>query len=148
VQVPFHFAHRTIHKDVIALAKTYPGALTCASSGVASSGHLLCELFQQETHTSLVHVPYRGGPTAIPDLVSGRIDMLFDALPTVLPHIQAGSVRPIAVLSRQRIEVAEEIQRAWHGRRRTRASRSTCPSRSLLDGSTRSTDRRSAYAGA
>lgn len=89
-------------RDIVALAQSHPGALTCASSGVGSTGHLLCELFQRETGTSMLHVAYRGSAPGFIDVISGRVDILFSVLPAALPHIHAGTVRPIAVISRQR----------------------------------------------
>lgn len=88
--------------DVIALAKAHPGMLTYASTGVASDTHLLGELFQRESRTKLMHVPYRGGSAAMVDVVGGRIDLLIFSLAGVLPHVKKGSVRPIAVMAQQR----------------------------------------------
>ncbi|ANN65902.1 Bug family tripartite tricarboxylate transporter substrate binding protein [Bordetella bronchialis] len=90
-------------QDIVALAKAYPGAPTCASAGVGTSDHLLCALFQQETGTDIAHVPYRGGLQAFTDVIGGRVDMRFAPLPAALPHIVAGNVRPIAVMSRSRV---------------------------------------------
>lgn len=91
--------------DVIALAKAHPGMLTYASTGVASDTHLLGELFQQETQTKLLHVPYRGGTSAMVDVIGGRVDLLIFSLAGALPYLQARSVRAIAVLSQQRAPV-------------------------------------------
>ncbi|CAM3458808.1 Tripartite tricarboxylate transporter substrate binding protein [Bordetella sputigena] len=88
--------------DVIALAKTYPGAPTCASAGVGTSDHLLCLMFQQETGTDIAHVPYRGSARAFADVIGGRVDMFFAPLPAALPHIVAGNLRAVAVMSRLR----------------------------------------------
>ncbi|ARP82594.1 MFS transporter [Bordetella genomosp. 8] len=89
-------------RDIVELAKTYPSTVTCASSGVGSTGHLLCELFQRETGTSMLHVAYRGSAPGFVDLIGGRVDLLFGVLPAALPQIQAKAVRPVAVMSRQR----------------------------------------------
>ncbi len=81
---------------------TYPGAVTCASSGVGSTGHLLCELFQRETKTTMPHVAYRGS-AQLPGRSGRRSGRPAVAvLPAALPRIQAGGVRPVAVMSRQR----------------------------------------------
>ena len=96
-------------RDIVALADAYPGAVTCASSGVGSTGHLLCELFQRETKTSMLHVAYRGSAPGLVDLAGGRVDLLFSVLPAALPHIQAGTVRPIAVMSRQRASTIPQV---------------------------------------
>ncbi|ARP80489.1 hypothetical protein CAL12_06330 [Bordetella genomosp. 8] len=89
-------------QDVIALARAYPGASTCASAGVGTSDHLLCVMFQQETGTDIAHVPYRGSAHALADVIGGRVDMVFAPLPAALPHITAGNLRPIAVMSHLR----------------------------------------------
>jgi tripartite-type tricarboxylate transporter receptor subunit TctC len=96
-------------EDVIALALAHPDTLTCASAGIGTSGHLLCELFQQDTGTEILHVPYRGAAPAIRDLIAGRVDIQFAQLPTALPHIRTGLVRPIAILSQRRLAIAKDI---------------------------------------
>ncbi|ANN67831.1 Bug family tripartite tricarboxylate transporter substrate binding protein [Bordetella bronchialis] len=96
-------------KDVIGLAKAYPGAVSCASTGVGSTAHLMCELFQQETGTDLLHVAYRGSAPAFTDVIGGRVDFLIAALPAAMPHIQAGTARPIAVLSPQRTAILPNV---------------------------------------
>lgn len=96
-------------RDIVTLARTYPATVTCASSGVGSTGHLLCELFQRETDTAMVHVAYRGSAPGFVDLIGGRVDLLFGVLPAALPYIQAGSVRPVAVMSRQRASAIPDV---------------------------------------
>ncbi|OZI61456.1 Bug family tripartite tricarboxylate transporter substrate binding protein [Bordetella genomosp. 11] len=96
-------------EDVVGLAQAYPGAVSCASTGVGSTAHLMCELFQQETHTSILHVAYRGSAPAFTDVIGGRVDFLIAALPAAIPHIQAGSARPIAVLSTQRAAILPDV---------------------------------------
>ncbi|ANN65608.1 Bug family tripartite tricarboxylate transporter substrate binding protein [Bordetella bronchialis] len=95
--------------EVLALANTYPGMVTCGSAGVGTSSHLLCELFQQMSGTQLLHVPYRGAAPAIADLVGGRVDIQFSQLPTVLPYIRAGSVRAIATISPRRLPSLHQV---------------------------------------
>ena len=90
-------------QDYIAYAKAHPGKLSCASSGTGSSIHLSCELFKMQTHTDILHVPYRGSGPAMADLLSGQVDSMFDNLPSSLPHVQAGQLRAIAVTSAHRI---------------------------------------------
>ncbi|MGG5823089.1 Bug family tripartite tricarboxylate transporter substrate binding protein [Falsiroseomonas sp. HW251] len=87
---------------LIAAAKARPGALTYASSGSGSLTHLLGELFSAEAGIQLLHVPYRGNAQAMSDLVGGQVNILFDAVATSLPLIQAGSVRALGVTSRER----------------------------------------------
>jgi tripartite-type tricarboxylate transporter receptor subunit TctC len=88
--------------DVIALAKAHPREVAYASTGVGSDTHLLGELFQQQTQTELLHVPYRGGAAAMVDVISGRVDLLIFSLPGALPYIKAGSVRALALMSQRR----------------------------------------------
>ncbi|HTK02358.1 MAG TPA: tripartite tricarboxylate transporter substrate binding protein [Bordetella sp.] len=95
--------------DIIALAKAHPGILTYASTGVGSDTHLLGEMFQRETQTKLLHVPYRGGGPALVDVIGGRVDLLVSSLATTLPYIKAGSIRAIAVMSQQRAPAANNI---------------------------------------
>ena len=88
--------------DVIALAKAKPAQLSFSSSGSGGAPHLAGELFRSVTGTDLVHVPYRGSGPAVIDLVAGRITMMFDATPSLLPHITSGKLRPLAAASPQR----------------------------------------------
>ena len=81
--------------DVIALAKAKPGELTFASSGSGGAPHLTGELFKSLTGTELLHVPYRGSGPAVIDLIAGRITMMFDATPSLLPHITAAIGRSL-----------------------------------------------------
>jgi tripartite-type tricarboxylate transporter receptor subunit TctC len=96
-------------QDVVGLAQTYPGALSCGSTGVGSTPHLMCELLQQETHTKILHVPYRGSSVAFIDVIGGRVDFLIAALPAAIPHIQAGTARAIAVMSPQRAAILPHV---------------------------------------
>jgi tripartite-type tricarboxylate transporter receptor subunit TctC len=75
--------------EVIALAKASPGALSFASSGNGGAPHLAGELFKRVTGTDLLHVPYRGSGPAVVDLVAGRITIMFDAAPSLLPFVTA-----------------------------------------------------------
>lgn len=93
-QTPF----RTV-KDVIDAAKAAPGKLTYGSSGVGGSYHLWAALFTTLAGIEMLHVPFRGGPPAIAEIVAGRIDMMFGNLAEILPHIRNGGVRAIAFTS-------------------------------------------------
>jgi tripartite-type tricarboxylate transporter receptor subunit TctC len=84
-------------KDLIALAKKSPGKLVMASGGAGNSGHLGGELFKAMTGTYMLHVPYRGSPAAITDLIGGQADLIFDNLSSVGSHVKSGRVRGIAV---------------------------------------------------
>jgi len=84
-------------RDLIALAKKSPGKLVMASGGAGNTGHLGGELFKSMTGTFMLHVPYRGSPAAITDLIGGQADLMFDNLSSVGTHAKAGRVRGIAV---------------------------------------------------
>jgi tripartite-type tricarboxylate transporter receptor subunit TctC len=93
----------------IALARSQAGRVSFGSSGVGASNHLGPELLRSVTGIEMVHVPYRGSGPAITDLIAGRIDVFFDNLPSILPHIRAGSVRALAAVSDQRIGELPEV---------------------------------------
>ncbi len=95
--------------DVIALAKAKPGELSFCSSGSGGAPHLAGELFKSVTGTAIQHVPYRGSGPAVIDLVAGRITMMFDATPSLLPNITAGKLRPIAAASAQRHRLFPDV---------------------------------------
>ncbi|MCW8084530.1 Bug family tripartite tricarboxylate transporter substrate binding protein [Sabulicella glaciei] len=82
---------------LVAKARAEPGQVTFASSGQGSITHLAAELFRARAGVELSHVPYRGSAQAMTDLVSGRVLMMVDHLPTILPHIQSGAVRALGV---------------------------------------------------
>ena len=95
--------------DVIALAKAKPAELSFSSAGSGGAPHLAGELFKRVTGTDLVHVPYRGSGPAVIDLVAGRITMMFDATPSLLPHITSGKLRPLAAASPQRHRLLPDV---------------------------------------
>jgi tripartite-type tricarboxylate transporter receptor subunit TctC len=95
-------------KDLIALAKAKPGKLTFASLGHGSSLHLGMEMFKTTAGIDLLHVPFKGTTTALPDLMQGRVDMIFDG-GAFLPHVAAGKLRLLAVSSPQRISSMPEV---------------------------------------
>lgn len=88
--------------ELIAYARARPGRLTMGSAGNGTTGHLGGELFKSLTGTFMVHVPYRGSPQAITDLMAGQTDLMFDNLSSIGPHIQAGRVRALGVSGPQR----------------------------------------------
>jgi tripartite-type tricarboxylate transporter receptor subunit TctC len=96
-------------KDVIALAKARPGELSFASAGNGGAPHLAGELFKSLTGTELLHVPYRGSGPAVVDLVAGRIAIMFDAAPSLLPFITAGKLRVLAAASPERHRLLPDI---------------------------------------
>jgi tripartite-type tricarboxylate transporter receptor subunit TctC len=88
--------------DLIRYAKANPGKLNMASSGNGTSIHLAGELFKAQTGTYLVHFPYRGSGPALLDLIGGTMDLMFDNLPSAMPHIKAGKLKALAVTSATR----------------------------------------------
>lgn len=95
--------------DFIKVAKASPGKLNMASSGNGTSIHLAGELFKSMSNTYLVHFPYRGSGPALLDLVGGTMDVMFDNLPSALPHIKSGKLKALAVTSSQRSAVLPDV---------------------------------------
>jgi tripartite-type tricarboxylate transporter receptor subunit TctC len=89
--------------DYVALAKSKPGELNYASSGVGGAGHLAGELFKQRAGIDVVHVPYKGGGPAMTDLLGGRVTMYPGVPSTVLPHVDSGKLRALAITGPTRI---------------------------------------------
>ena len=87
--------------ELIALAKSQPGALTYASTGNGSSPQLTAEMFKSQAQIDIRHVPYRGSAPALTDLISGQVTMMFANALSVLPHVQSGSLRALAVTGLQ-----------------------------------------------
>ena len=96
-------------QDFIAYAKSQPGKLNMASSGNGSSIHLAGELFKTMTGTYMVHFPYRGSSPALLDMVGGSMDVMFDNLPSSLPHIKSGKLKALAVTSSQRSAALPDV---------------------------------------
>jgi len=95
--------------ELIAYAKGNPGRLVMASAGNGTTGHLGGELFKAMTGTFILHVPYRGSAQAINDLIGGQVQMMFDNVPSIGPHVKSGRVRGIAVSGPRRSPVFPEI---------------------------------------
>lgn len=95
--------------DFVALAKAKPGTLTYGTPGNGTSMHLTGVMFDLSAGTELVHVPYRGSAVALTDLVAGRISCMFGDLLVVLPQVQAGSIRPLAVTSTTRNPLLPQV---------------------------------------
>ena len=88
--------------EFVALAKSKPGQVNYASSGIGGAGHLSGELFKQAARIDLIHVPYKGGGPAMTDLLGGRIDMYIAVPSTAQPHIEAGKIRALATTGARR----------------------------------------------
>ncbi|MBV9956091.1 MAG: tripartite tricarboxylate transporter substrate binding protein BugE [Pseudolabrys sp.] len=95
--------------EFIALAKAQPGKLAYGSSGNGSVSHLMGEQFKLATGTDIVHVPYRGIGPAMNDAIGGMIQVLYDNLPTSLPHVQAGKLRALAVSGEKRVAALPDV---------------------------------------
>ena len=89
-------------QELVAYAKKHPGKLSNGSSGNGTTGHLGGELFKFMTGTDIVHVPYKGSPQAINDLMAGNIQVMFDNVPSIGPHAKAGRVRGLGVSAPKR----------------------------------------------
>jgi tripartite-type tricarboxylate transporter receptor subunit TctC len=96
-------------RDLVALAKARPRQLNYASSGIGASAHMAAELFKSSTKTNIVHVPYKGQPPAIVDLVSGQVQMMFPNIPSSLGQIKAGKLRALAVTTGKRSPLFPEL---------------------------------------
>ncbi|MGE0874064.1 MAG: tripartite tricarboxylate transporter substrate binding protein [Burkholderiales bacterium] len=83
--------------ELIAHAKANPSTMSCGSSSVGSTGHLSCELFNQRAGTRILHVPYKGSSGAFAALLGGQVQVVFDQIPTPLPHIKSGRLRAIVL---------------------------------------------------
>lgn len=95
------FAGKSV-KDLIALAKSKPGEMTFASPGAGSAPHLSAEMFQRQAGVKMIHVPYKGIPPAVTDVLGGRVAMLFTTTISAAPHIKAGKLRAVAITSAKR----------------------------------------------
>jgi len=96
-------------KELVALLKANPGKYNYASSGNGSTQHIAGEVFKQLTGTSIVHVPYKGSGDAIKDLLAGVVAMNFDTMPPVMPHIQAGKLRGLAISTPKRLAQLPDV---------------------------------------
>jgi tripartite-type tricarboxylate transporter receptor subunit TctC len=96
-------------REFIAYCHENRGRVTYASSGNGTTLHLSGELFKRLAKVEMTHIPYRGGALAINDLIPGRVDVTFDNMPSILSHVKAGSVRALAVTTRERVPVVPDI---------------------------------------
>jgi tripartite-type tricarboxylate transporter receptor subunit TctC len=95
--------------EFIAYAKTNPGKISMASAGNGSPGHISGELFKMMTGINMVHVPYRDGPRAIIDLMSGQVDVAFGSVPGSIGYIRTGKLRALAVTTATRSEALPDV---------------------------------------
>jgi tripartite-type tricarboxylate transporter receptor subunit TctC len=101
-------AARTL-AELVALAKQQPGKLNFGTPGVGSLGHLIGETFKYSAKIDMTHVPYRGAGPALNDALAGQVQVLFDNLPSSLPHIQAGRLRALAVAAERRVTSLPDV---------------------------------------
>src|SRR5260221_1631939 len=95
--------------ELVPMARASPGKLTYASAGVGTSFHLCAEMFKDATGTFILHIPYRGGGPALLDTLSGQVDLSFPTLAAALPHVKAGSLRPLAVTDTGRSPLLPQV---------------------------------------
>jgi tripartite-type tricarboxylate transporter receptor subunit TctC len=96
-------------KDIIALARSRPGQLSYASTGNGSSPHMMMEYFKYLAKVDMVHIPYKGQAPAVVDQISGQVQLAFNTAIGVLPHVQAGRLKPIAISTRERFPPMPEL---------------------------------------
>jgi tripartite-type tricarboxylate transporter receptor subunit TctC len=114
-------------QDLVALSKSKPGSLNYGTTGIGAANHLVTELFSSKAGLKMTHVPYRGTALAVADLIGGQVDVVFSDPISVLSHLQAGTLRALAVTSKERSPVVPEVPTiaasgfpgfdaiAWHG---------------------------------
>ena len=96
-------------KELIDYAKTRPGKIDYASGGSGLTNHLIMEMFKSATDLRLVHIPYKGGPPALTDLIAGQVQLMFETTVGALPHVRSGKLRALAVSTAKRSAAAPEL---------------------------------------
>lgn len=96
-------------KELVALAKARPGKLNYASTGTGGGLHLTMEMLKTQTGIDMLHVPYKGSSTTVPDMIGGRIDTMFGSAPALLPHVRAGRIRALGISSAKRSAAAPDV---------------------------------------
>lgn len=96
-------------KELIALARAQPGKLNFASSGIGGSNHMAGELLNLMAKINIVHVPYKGNAPSLTDAVGGHVEMIFVGVPTLIPHLQSGRLRAIAIGSLKRFSAIPDV---------------------------------------
>ncbi|MGH6768339.1 MAG: Bug family tripartite tricarboxylate transporter substrate binding protein [Xanthobacteraceae bacterium] len=99
-------------KELIAFARANPGKLNFGSAGIGTTGHLGQALLTHVAKINLTHIPYRGAAPSVKDLIAGQIDGVVDNPPTVVAHIRAGTIVPLAVAAKQRLSVLPQVPTA------------------------------------
>ena len=96
-------------KELIALARARPGELNFASSGLGSSNQMAGELFKLMAKINIMHIPYKGNTPALTDTLAGNVEMMFSGVPVLIPHLQSGRLRAIAIGSLKRFSAIPEV---------------------------------------
>jgi tripartite-type tricarboxylate transporter receptor subunit TctC len=96
-------------EELVRLARAKPGQLTYSSAGNGTSGHLAAELLKSEARIDMRHVPYKSGPEAVTGVLSGDVDFIFFTVPALLPQVEAGKLRTLAITSAARSELVPNV---------------------------------------
>ena len=96
-------------KELVALAKTKPGQLNFASSGVGAAAHLTMEMFKSRTGIEMQHIPYKGTAGALQDTVGGQINVMFDIVGPLMPQVRSGNAKAVVVTAKERIPAAPDV---------------------------------------
>src|SRR6201991_2324387 len=96
-------------KELIALAKSKPGELNFASSGIGAAAHLTMEMFKSRTGINMQHIPYKGTAGALQDLVGGQINVMFDIIGPLMPQVKSGNAKAIVVTAKERVPAAPDV---------------------------------------
>lgn len=96
-------------KELVALAKSQPGKLNYASGGSGVTNHLVMEMFKHAAGLDMAHVPYKGGPPAVTDLIAGQVSLMFETGPGILPHVRSGKLRALGVGSVRRSAATPDL---------------------------------------
>ncbi len=95
--------------ELVAYAKAHPGEINFGSTGVGSGLHLIAELFKSEAGIQIVHVPYKGVAQALPEMMSGKVQIAFNTIPAFLPHVQAGRLKALAITASTRSPLLPDV---------------------------------------
>ncbi len=95
--------------ELVAYAKAHPGEINFGSTGVGSGLHLIAELFQSAAGIQIVHVPYKGVAQALPEIMSGKVQIAFNTIPAFLPHVKAGRLKALAIAAQSRSPLLPEV---------------------------------------
>jgi tripartite-type tricarboxylate transporter receptor subunit TctC len=96
-------------KELVAAAKARPGQINYASSGIGITNHLVMAMFLSASGAEMTHVPYKGGPPALTDLMGGQVQVMFETSVAALPHVKNGRLKALAVSSSERIAAAPDV---------------------------------------